>query len=230
VAPETDIWVVVPVKERDRAKERLAPLLPPAQRRGLALAMLEDVLDAVAATAGVAGLVIVTVDAAARRLARRYDARIFEDGARESHSGAVGAAARRLSAEGRAGMLTLPADIPLATATEFAKVIAAHGAAPAFTIAPSHDERGSNAILVSPPDAVPLSFGADSFFPHLRAAEARGIRPKVVHLSGIALDIDRPEDLSALARLPATTRTRAFLGENAMLTPPRAAPNPTGVR
>lgn len=218
-----DLWAVVPVKERDRAKERLAPLLMPRMRQELALAMLEDVLAALAATPGLAGLVVVTVDAAAGRLAARYGARLVEAGARDGHTGAVTAAARMLATEGRAGMLTLPGDIPLVTPAEIASLLAAHPPAPAFTIVPSHDEGGSNAIICSPPGAVPLRFGVDSFFPHLRAAEARGIRPTVLRLPGIALDIDNPEDLAAFARLPLPTRTRAFLAENAMLAPPPLA-------
>ena len=74
-------------------------------------------------------------------------------------------------------MLTLPGDIPLVTAAEIERLLAAHRPAPSFTIAPSHDEQGSNAIIMSPPDAVTLRFGDDSFFPHLAAAEARGIAP-----------------------------------------------------
>ena len=224
-----DVWAVVPVKERDRAKERLAPLLPPRLRHRLALAMLEDVLGATAATPGLAGIVVVTVDAAAGRLARRFGARLVEDGARDGHTGAVAAAARRLRAEGRAGMLTLPGDIPLATAAEIGSLLSAHRPAPSFTIAPSHDEGGSNAVLVAPPDAVPLRFGVDSFFPHLRAAAARGIRPTVLRLPGIALDIDNPQDLAAFARRPSATRSRALLVENAMPGLPRAAAEPTGV-
>jgi 2-phospho-L-lactate guanylyltransferase len=213
------IWAVVPVKELTGAKERLAPVLPPELRRALALAMLEDVLAAVAA-AGLAGVIAVTVDPAAGRLARRYGARLVADGARAGHTGAVAAAARLLAAEGRAGMLALPGDIPLVTADEIATLLAAHRPAPAFTIAPSHDEGGSNAVICSPPDAAPLRFGIDSFFPHLRAAEARGIRPTIVRLPGLALDIDNPEDLSAFARIPSTTRARALLAENAMVPPP----------
>lgn len=213
------VWAVVPVKERDHAKERLAARMPPELRRGLALAMLEDVLAALAAVPGLAGLAVVTVDFEAGRLARRYDARLLTDGARDGHTGAVAAAARLLAAEGRAGMLTLPGDIPLVTPNEIGQILAAHQPAPAFTIVPSHDEGGSNAILVSPPDAVPLRFGPDSFFPHLRAAEARGIRPTVLRLPGVALDIDNPEDLAAFARRGSPTRTRAFLTENAMLAP-----------
>ena len=214
-----DVWAVVPVKERDRAKERLASSLAPELRRGLALAMLEDVLAALAAAPELAGLAVATVDEAARRLARRYDARILEAGARDGHTGAVAAAARLLAAEGRAGMLTVPGDIPLVTPDEIGQVLAVHRPAPSFTIVPSHDEGGSNAILVSPPEAVPLRFGVDSFFPHLTVAKARGIRPTVLRLPGIALDIDTPEDLAAFARRELPTRTRAFLAENAMLAP-----------
>ena len=108
-------------------------------------------------------------------------------------------------------MLTVPGDIPLVTPAEITQLLAAHRPAPAFTIAPSRDERGSNAIICSPPDAVPLRFGEDSFFPHLRAAEACGIRPTVLRLPGIALDVDTPEDLAALTLVPSATRAHALL-------------------
>jgi 2-phospho-L-lactate guanylyltransferase len=124
--------------------------------------------------------------------------------------------------------LTVPGDIPLATADEIAQLLAAHRAAPSFTIAPSHDERGSNAVLCSPPDAVPLRFGEDSFYPHLKAAESRGIRPAVLRLPGIALDIDTPEDLVAFAARRSTTRASAFLAVNKLLQPPEQAAAPTG--
>ena len=208
------MWAVVPVKELDRAKERLAPLLSTELRRALMLTMLEDVLAALAEAPGLEGLAIVTVDPAARQMAMRYGARIIEAGARDGHSGAVAAAARLLAEEGQPGMLTLPGDIPLVTPGEIIRLLAAHRLAPAFTIAPSRDERGSNAIVCSPPEAVPLRFGEDSYFPHLRAAEACGIRPTVLRLPGIALDVDTPEDLAAFALVPSPTRARALLAAN----------------
>jgi 2-phospho-L-lactate/phosphoenolpyruvate guanylyltransferase len=211
-----DLWAVVPVKERASAKERLAPMLRPETRQTLALAMLEDVLATVTATPRIAGLVVVTVDAEARQLAASYGGRVLEMGARDGHTGAVAAAARLLAAEGHKGMLTLPGDIPLVTPREIASLLAAHPPAPSFTIVPSHDERGSNAIACSPPNAVPLRFGEDSFYPHLRAAEACGIRPNVVHLPGIALDIDNPEDVVSFMRTQSPTRTWALLSEESM--------------
>jgi 2-phospho-L-lactate/phosphoenolpyruvate guanylyltransferase len=212
-----EVWAVVPVKELDQAKERLAAQLSQALRRALMLAMLEDVLTALAATPGLAGIVVVTVDPAASRLAMSFGARVVEMGARDGHTGAVAAAARLLEAEGSPGMLTVPGDIPLVTAAEITQLLAAHRPAPAFTIVPSRDEHGSNAILCSPPEAVPLRFGENSFFPHLRAAEACSIRPTVVRLPGIALDIDTPEDLAAFALQPTPTHARALLLANGLL-------------
>jgi len=97
-------------------------------------------------------------------------------------------------------------------------LLALRRAAPSLTIVPSHDDLGSNAVLVCPPTAVPLSFGDDSFYPHLRAAQARGVKPLIVRQHGISLDIDRPEDIAALARSSTLTYTQAFL-ERHGLTP-----------
>ncbi len=212
-----DLWSVVPVKERASAKERLAPMLPPEVRQSLALAMLEDVLVALSATPGIAGLLVVTVDPESRLMAARYGGRAIEVGARDGHTGAVAAAARLLAAEGRSGMLALPGDIPLVTPAEIAQLLAAHLPAPSFTIVPSHDKKGSNAIACSSSDAVPLRFGENSFYPHLQAAEARGIRPTVLHLPGIALDIDNPEDVVSFMRIASPTRARAVLAEDRKL-------------
>jgi 2-phospho-L-lactate guanylyltransferase len=208
---EPDIWAVIPVKETTAAKERLADAVPRHLRPGLSLAMLEDVLAAVAQARGLAGIAVATVDPAVQALAQRYGARILTEDARGGHTAAVAAAARTLEQEGRAGMLQMPGDIPLVSADEISLLLAMRRLTPSFTIAPSHDDFGSNAVLVCPPTAVPLTFGDDSFYPHLRAAQARGIQPLIVRQRGIGLDIDRPEDILAFAQLRSRTRIQAFL-------------------
>jgi 2-phospho-L-lactate guanylyltransferase len=209
---EADIWAVIPVKETAGAKERLASAVPRELRPGLALAMLEDVLAAVAQARGLAGIAVVTLDPAVQALAQRYGARILTDDARGGHTAAV--------AEGRGGMLQMPGDIPLVSADEVSLLLAVRRASPSFTIAPSHDDFGSNAVLVCPPAAVPLTFGDDSFFPHLRTAQACGIRPLIVRQHGIGLDIDRPDDIRAFAQLRSSTRAQAFLEQHGLT--PRA--------
>ncbi len=204
------VWAAVPVKEFAGAKQRLAPLLTPAQRQALAAAMLEDVLAALA-DAPLAGIMVSTLDPLATGLARRYGARVVTDGARDGHTGAVAAMAGILATEVREGMLAVPGDIPRVTAEEIAAVIEARAPAPSLTIVPAHDERGSNAVLCSPPLVMPLRFGDDSFLPHLAAARALGIEPRILKLPGIGLDIDQPEDLQAFLRATPHMRTRALL-------------------
>ena len=210
-----EVWAIVPIKETADAKQRLASVLPAPLRQALALAMLEDVLAALAAVVGLGGIVLVTVDPQAIALARRFGAAALADGAYDGHTGAVTAGARHLIAKGHATMLTIPGDVPLVTPAEIAKIIAAHGPAPSFTIAAAHDDLGSNAIVMSPPDAVPLRFGEDSFFPHLAAARAAGIGPCVLRLPGIAFDIDNPQDLQHFSRLGSTTRAGTLIAAHA---------------
>lgn len=203
------IWAAVPVKEFADAKQRLAPLLTPAQRRELAAAMFEDVLAALA-DSPVAGIIVNTIDPLAIDLARRYGARVTKDGARDGHTGAVAAMARLLDHEGRQAMLALPGDIPRVTAGEIATVIASRQPGPSLSIVPAHDERGSNAVLCSPPLVMPLRFGDDSFLPHLAAARALGIEPTVLRLPGIGLDIDQPNDVHAFLRATPPMATLAL--------------------
>src|SRR5207244_840858 len=154
---------------------------------------------------------VVTADAAARRLADRYGAEVTSAAAGAGHSAAVAAAAQRLAAQ-RLAMLALPADIPLVEPADVRQLVAAHrDAGDEFAIVPAHDQRGSNAVLCAPADAVPLRFGDDSFFPHLAAARARGLAPKVLRLPRIALDIDTPDDLAQLRDACSRTRSGALL-------------------
>jgi 2-phospho-L-lactate/phosphoenolpyruvate guanylyltransferase len=93
-------------------------------------------------------------------------------------------------------------------------LLQAHGPAPAVTLAPSRDRRGSNAVACSPPDLLPLRFGDNSFLPHLQRARALGIEPRIVARPGLALDIDRPDDLAAFLAMPSPTRAYAYLAES----------------
>jgi 2-phospho-L-lactate guanylyltransferase len=137
---------------------------------------------------------------------------VWSEGAHDGHTGAVSAAARRL-AVASSTMLTLPGDIPLVSSVDISSVLAAHLPAPAFTIVPAWDERGSNAIVCSPADVVPLRFGPDSYFPHLAAARTVGLTPTVVRNGAIALDIDEPSDLQRFMSKRSPTRSWKLLNE-----------------
>ncbi len=205
------MFAVVPVKDLGQAKQRLAGHLSAERRRGLYLAMLEDVLAALAATPGLSGIVVVTRDRDAMDLARHYAARILVEPENLGQSQAVGLAAKTLAGEGAKGLLAIPGDVPLATPGELARVLATHRGSPGFTIVPASDGRGSNCILCSPPDLIPFHFGNDSFLPHLAEARSAGVEPRIVELPGIGLDIDTPDDLARFMAIPSATRARAYM-------------------
>lgn len=212
-------WAILPVKEMIGAKQRLAPLLSPEERIALMQMMLRDVLAALSAAQGLAGIALVTLDPWAQALAGAHGARIITEAAQAGHTGAVTAAASVLQAEGVAAVLTLPGDVPAVQTTEIEALIAAASTSPTFIIAPAHDEQGSNAILMAPPNAVRLRFGEDSYFPHLAAARAAGMTPQILRLPGTAMDIDHPADIARFAGMPEAkgTQTLAWLRQSGIL-------------
>lgn len=209
----SDVWAVVPVKSTVNAKQRLSAALPADLRRRLALAMIEDVLTALSAARGLKGIAVVTVDPAVSALSGRYGLRIIEDGALEGHTGAVAGAQRVFAREGQGAFVTMPGDIPLVTPSEIDQVVAARTQQRDLVIVPAHDRRGSNAVLCAPPDVMQLTFGDDSFAPHLERARGLGLEPKVLTLPGIGLDVDHPIDLAAFLRTPSHTRAYVVLQE-----------------
>ncbi len=212
--PARSAWAVVPVKALDDAKQRLAAAYPPAVRRALAEAMLTDVLTAIDAAADdLAGLLVVTADPDAAALATRFGAVVEAGDARSGQTAAVTSAAWRLAREGCIAMLALPGDIPGITAGEIRAVLAAHRGGRDYVIVPAHDRRGSNAILVSPPDAATFAFGHDSFLPHIAAAQDAGFDPLVLPLPGIGLDCSNPEDMALFASRASDTHTWRLLAK-----------------
>ena len=212
------IGAVLPIKDVGQAKQRLAGFLSAAERRLLCEAMAEDVLETLCQLPGLSEIVVVTRDARARTLAGRYGARVLTEPSNDGQSAAVERAASALCRAGVESLLQVPGDVPGASAGEIDAVLAAHEGggvgAPAVTLVPSHDRRGTNCVVCSPPDVLPFAFGHDSFGPHCEAARARGIAPRILPLPGLGLDIDTPDDLRAFVARPAAGRTLDYLRES----------------
>ena len=108
-----DIWAIVPVKRFALAKRRLAPVLGAGERAHLARLMLEDVLDALArCRSHLAGIVVVTADAAAAALAERHNAKVASDTGRHGINAAIRLGLDCVIDNGGAGVLIVPSDVP----------------------------------------------------------------------------------------------------------------------
>ncbi len=203
--------ILVPVKNLFGAKQRLASVLTAEQRTALARAMLQDVLDALARVPGRPPVAVVTGDEFATGLARHHEFELIPDFENPGETGAIGMATQEAVKRGATFALVIPGDVPLITAEEVAAVLDAAPEAGSVLVRAA-DGRGTNAILRRPPALFPCRFGNDSFLPHHAAARATG-KPCVVldHLPGIALDIDRPNDLAELLKGEPRTRTQRLL-------------------
>jgi 2-phospho-L-lactate guanylyltransferase len=200
-------YALVPVKDLTQAKARLASLLSPAERFSLAAAMLDDVIAALRQASTVERIALVTSDAYALALAAQWGFEVVDEGAGRGETGAVELAVKVCRERGASSLAVIPGDLPLLTAADVDCVME-HGRRYDVVIAPSWDSRGTNAILLRPPDALQLRFGSWSFFPHVKQAKRKGLSYKVVRLPRIALDVDTPEDLVRL--LPQAMRTKSY--------------------
>lgn len=191
------IGVAVPVKDLVNAKQRLLPVLDPPQRAALARAMLRDVLRALTG-AGLDVVWVVTRDAAVIATARALGAEILAEAVNEGHTAAIAHAQAHAARQGLRVFATVPGDVPCVTADETRTLVRAAASSPSAVFAPSRSGLGTNGVALSPPDAMPLTFGEPSFQNHLAAARRRGLTPQVIDLPRLGLDIDARDDLRAL--------------------------------
>jgi 2-phospho-L-lactate guanylyltransferase len=187
---------ILPVKSFGAAKQRLAGKLGAGSREALAQAMFTDVLASLRHVPGLDGVAVVTADRAAESVAVGERVRVLRDSeeAGQSHAASIGI--RHALAAGFDRVLLVPGDTPLLDRAELAELL---DRAPPVAIVPDRHLTGTNALLLSPPDAIEPSFGPGSLARHTVAAQATGVEYSVERVPTLMLDVDTPEDLAELA-------------------------------
>jgi 2-phospho-L-lactate guanylyltransferase len=132
---------------------------------------------------------------------------VVAESANEGHTAAVARAQAEATRRGARVFATVPGDVPCLTADEVRTLVAAAAVAPSAVFAPSRSGLGTNGVALAPPGVMPLTFGEPSFENHLAAARHRGLSPRVLALPHLALDVDGPDDLHALAAEGAGTES-----------------------
>jgi 2-phospho-L-lactate guanylyltransferase len=190
---------VLPVKRLDAAKQRLAAGLDEERRRALATAMVADVLEAIGKARGIERLIVVSGDPVAQELASEAGAEIVPDPEDAGHVQAAQAGIARAEVEGAGRVVLLAGDCPLLDPRELDRLLT--GVPARYVgIVPDRHGRGTNALLLSPPDAIVPAFGEGSRSRHVEAAREAGIPFGIEELPSIELDLDTPADVIALTR------------------------------
>jgi 2-phospho-L-lactate/phosphoenolpyruvate guanylyltransferase len=208
---------ILPVKSFAEAKQRLQPELTPGARRALAEAMFSDVLVALRRARSVDEILVVSADRGAQQVAGGYGASVLDDQER-GHNAAASLGIHWAVESGFDRALLVPGDCPLLDPAQLDALIARPSGPRSALIIPDRHGTGTNALLLTPPDALAPAFGPDSCPRHSRHAQAAGTAHEVVPVPSLALDIDTPDDLATLRTALAATHggaahTRGMLSQ-----------------
>jgi 2-phospho-L-lactate guanylyltransferase len=197
---------ILPVKSFGAAKQRLADTLGGGARKALAQAMFSDVLSTLRRVPELDEIAVVTADRAAESAAAGKRVSVLHDDAQAGQSAAALIGIRHALASGYERVLLVPGDTPLLQPREVAALIDGTGG---LVIVADRHGTGTNALVLSPPDAIEPSFGPGSFARHVAAAEAGQLAYRADEVPGLALDVDTPADLAELAAALETRRGQA---------------------
>jgi 2-phospho-L-lactate guanylyltransferase len=184
--------ILIPCKNLDRGKSRLAGCLTPRSRRALCEFFLCRTLDVATQAVTPQQVRVVTSDPRVDAIARDYGVAVIPD-----RGGGLNAALengrRHVLAEGGAHAgLVLPIDLPLATTAELGKVASAAGE---VVIVPDEEMTGTNVLRLGTRAfrAFRFSFGVGSYAAHRTEARAAGFEAVTVQVPNLAFDVDHPE-------------------------------------
>ncbi len=206
---------ILPVKRFPIAKQRLGASVTDSLRADLARAMVGDVLAALRACALVEATIVVTCEPSVESAARYIGAIVVQDTVEQGQSAAVSLGVDRALRDGFERALCIPGDCPTLDPDELTELLG--GEADGVVIVPDRHGKGTNGLLLAPPDAIEPSFGVDSCPRHEQLARAAGASCRIERHASLLLDIDTGEDLSVLRERLAdepvrAPRTRAVLG------------------
>jgi 2-phospho-L-lactate/phosphoenolpyruvate guanylyltransferase len=202
---ERNWTVVVAVKRLESAKSRLRGALDGVPHELLALALAEDTVEAVLASAPVRELLVVTDDPEASRVLGRLGGRIVAEPPEAGLNPAFSRGAA-LVADGWVAALT--ADLPALRPAELTDALRAAEADPSGVRRFVADAPGTGTVLLAVPPGVPLDprFGPGSAAAHTGS----GARPLHAGWPTLRRDVDTPADLIAATALGLGRHTSAL--------------------
>lgn len=181
------------------AKQRLAGGIDDERRAALTAAMLADVLEAIGEARSIERTIVVTGEPRAREIVAGAGAEVVPDPDDAGHVEAALAGIARAEELGAECAVLLPGDCPLLEPRELDRLLT--GLPDRYVgIVPDRHGTGTNALALAPPGAIRPAFGEGSCARHVAAAREAGIPYGVEELPSLALDLDTPADVIALAR------------------------------
>jgi 2-phospho-L-lactate guanylyltransferase len=194
--PSTRVVAIVPIGELEGAKSRLGDTLDAEERCDLVTEMLDRTVRAALATPEIAETLVISPDREVLAQAAGLGARTLRQRSQGLNRG-LWEAREDAVAGGADAVVVVPIDLPLISATALSQLtapLAAVSERPLVILAPDRHGRGTNGLVVAPPNAIEFGFGGDSRAAHAACAAEAGAR--YVEVDGpLSLDLDTPDDL-----------------------------------
>lgn len=189
------VTALIPVKLLIRGKSRLSDQLDLSRRIELTHDSLRRVVRTLQSVPDVSDIVIISRDADVAKWAAYWRVGHMRERRRGLNAALREARARYAHAS---AILVLPSDLAALSVTDVQGMLTAARQAGerCVVIAPDRHGRGTNALLLKPPDAIDFAFGPNSALRHARRAIAQEIQPIWFRSDSICLDLDSPDDLN----------------------------------
>jgi 2-phospho-L-lactate/phosphoenolpyruvate guanylyltransferase len=171
--------ILIPCKNLDRGKSRLASHLDARSRRALCELFLCQTLALAISVVGAAQVRVVTEDSRAVAIAADYGAASLPDRGIDLNTALTDARRILMSDPSEPDVLVMPIDLPYAQAV----------------IVPDSGGMGTNLLFLKFPAfrQFPFEYGTNSFQRHLAAARLAGHTVEIVDDERLAFDVDQPQ-------------------------------------
>ena len=191
------IEAIVPLKALSSTKQRLAPVLSDTARHSLVRAMAADVLTQLRSHPQIEKVSIVCGEGWSAAQFADPHLRVWNEStlAVRGLNSALTAALTKAECD---SVLLIHGDLPFLQRVDITRVVSAASRVD-VVLCSDQTATGTNALLMPRDTPLVLSFGERSFDRHREAATTLGVSWEAVQASGIATDIDSPEDLLLLS-------------------------------
>ena len=191
------IEAIVPLKALSSTKQRLAPVLSDTARHSLVRAMAADVLTQLRSHPQIDKVSIVCGEGWSAAQFADPHLRVWNEStlAVRGLNSALTAALTKAECD---SVLLIHGDLPFLQRVDITRVVSTASRVD-VVLCSDQTATGTNALLMPRDTPLVLSFGERSFDRHREAATTLGVSWEAVQASGIATDIDSPEDLLLLS-------------------------------
>ena len=196
------VFAIVPVKNFESGKSRLASLLTVEERVKLSELFLDYTLNTLTNTSAISNVVVVSSDKRAERIAKIHNAKFLQEKKNQGVNAAVALADVYISEYAVDATIVIPQDLPLLLPEDIERICtSAQGHEKCLVICPSLRFDGSNALLRRPPLLITTNYDNDSYNVHIKKAKASNAIIKIIKTKRIMIDIDTVEDVINLIKI-----------------------------